>query len=216
MRAPIDDFKLELFPKGNVTQFFGENKDLYSPMGLDGHNGIDIVAPWGTPIYAVTDQKVVHTKEGVTGYGKYVKCIDDKFEYTYGHLAGIACKQGAEIKEGDLIGLMGNTGFVVSGSTPFWKYNPYAGTHLHFGMRKLGGRKWETTYPSGDTVNIRAYDNGFKGSIDPQPTLKIIEIEDVLVTLEKHKLSSTSLSIKGAFNEVISMFKKIKAVLAKK
>jgi hypothetical protein len=52
---------------------------------------------------------------------------------------------------------MGNTGFVVSGNTPYWEVNPYAGTHVHFGLR---------LYKDGQVQN---YDNGFKGSINPLP-----------------------------------------------
>jgi len=50
-------------------------------------------------------------------------------EWVYGHLSEILCKVGDVIKAGDVIGKMGNSGFVVSSqnSGGFWKYNPYAG-----------------------------------------------------------------------------------------
>ena len=39
--------------------------------------------------------------------------------------------EGQTVKKGDQIGEMGNTGFVVPAPS---KYNPIAGTHLHFGV----------------------------------------------------------------------------------
>jgi len=145
LHEPVKDFKPSSYPLGDVTQWYGENVALYSTICpapgmcmVGGHNGIDIVRPWGTPILAVTDGLVVDLKESATGYGKHIRAISpDGFEFTYGHLSRIDVKLGDKVKAGRQIGLMGNTGFVVSGATPFWKANPYAGTHLHLGVRKV-------------------------------------------------------------------------------
>jgi murein DD-endopeptidase MepM/ murein hydrolase activator NlpD len=47
---------------------------------------------------------------------------------------------GQQVEAGAQIGLMGNTGFIVSGLTPYWRYNPYAGTHLH--LTFYPGKLW--------------------------------------------------------------------------
>jgi len=167
---PIKDFVAEEYPTGNITQWFAENRALYStrvciegapchssmtcPVGkgcLIGHNGIDIVAPWGTLIFAVDDGIITDVKDSPTGYGKHLRLVTQEgVEWTYGHASENLVVAGQRVKAGHVIQKMGNTGFVVSGATPFWKYNPYAGTHLHFGKRFVG----------------KDYLNGFFGSID--------------------------------------------------
>ena len=49
------------------------------------------------------------------------------------HLSSILVKEGLTVSRGQKIGTMGNTGHVVPAPTPS---NPYAGTHLHFGLWK--------------------------------------------------------------------------------
>jgi murein DD-endopeptidase MepM/ murein hydrolase activator NlpD len=177
MQNPIKNFSTKAYPEGDITQYFGENKELYSKAVcfggdcLQGHNGIDIVAEWGTSIYCVEGGKIVEANNLTTGFGRSVRVVNFETgnEWTYGHLSQIDCVLGKDIKEGDLIGLMGNTGFVVSGATPYWKYNPYAGTHLHLGLRKIekAGATWNCGYPSGDRSTVLNYTNGFFGGIDP-------------------------------------------------
>lgn len=169
----IKNYKQDTYPKGDITQWFGENKELYMrAIGTIGHNGIDIVAPWGTPLYAVEDGLVVDVKDTPDGYGKHIRFLSDKYEWTYGHLSKIFVNTGQEIKAGDLIGNMGNTGFVVSGATPYWKYNPFAGTHLHLGVReyKKSRRGWQYNSQS-PRIKILNYNNGYFGAIDPAPLL---------------------------------------------
>ena len=141
MKRLIENLILKNYPQGHITQWFGENPSLYAWLGLKGHNGIDIVAPYGTPIFAFKGGKVVNVEFQDGGYGGQVRIMDDDYEYIYAHLSKIDTKIGYRVNEGDKIGEMGNTGFVVSGATPFWKYNPYAGTHLHFGIRPFSKEK---------------------------------------------------------------------------
>src|SRR3990167_10317533 len=106
MTNPVKNMTWKSYPKGNITQWFGENSKLYAFVGLNGHNGVDIVAPWGTPIYATSTQKVVEVKNDSSGYGKHIRCVDDEREYTYGHLSEISVKLDENIFAGDQIGLM--------------------------------------------------------------------------------------------------------------
>lgn len=171
--APIKNYSPKKYPAGSVTQYFGENKALYEKVCTNGiclsggHNGCDIVDAWGTPIFSVDEGEVVEVKESSGGYGKHIRILckenDVYAEWTYGHLSRIDVKVGQKVKGGEQIGLMGNTGFVVSGATPFWKHNPYAGTHLHLGKRLF--KEWN----GAGTYNI-SYNNGkFKGSIIDYP-----------------------------------------------
>lgn len=174
MNEPVKDYKQAKYPNGDITQWFGENPDIYRPWGLKAHNGIDIVRPHGSKLLAVEDGVVVDVKLAPDGYGKHIRIRAHKEdnwgykrEWSYGHMSKIHVVVGEPVKAGDVVGLMGNTGFVISGDTPFWKYNPYAGTHLHLGLRMVkedqSGWSYNSVTPK---INVKDYGNGYKGSID--------------------------------------------------
>lgn len=200
MKAPIDKFVAKIYPQGSITQFFGENPTLYGRFGLKGHNGVDIVAPHGSPLYAVCDGIINDVKLTPTGYGKHIRILSnekdvdgDYHEWGYGHCSKIHVKVGDKVKAGEHVADMGNTGFVISGSTPFWDNNPYAGTHLHLGLRKAKRSKEGFKYHKNSVaIKIQNYTNGFKGAVDPIPYLfpqstnrrqKMITIISLLNTL---------------------------------
>lgn len=204
MTPPIKNFSLLEYPQGSITQYFGENIPLYASLNIglnNGHNGLDIVAPWGTPILAMTKQRVVEVKNSPNGYGKHVRCVDEDYEYTYGHLSSIDCIIGQELEEGEEFAKMGNTGFVVSGATPFWKMNPYAGTHLHLTLRRKAKPKetqWMTQYSTGETFPIADWDNGHKGAIDP-----------ALLLEDKKEVVKLQLTLLSLLNQISSLLGKI-------
>lgn len=75
------------------------------------HPGIDFAASIGTPIYATADGSVSKVEVKFSGYGKVVE-IDHGFGYRtrYAHMHDFAVKRGQQVKRGDLIGYVGNTG----------------------------------------------------------------------------------------------------------
>lgn len=75
------------------------------------HTGIDFAASIGTPIYATADGTVDKVEVRFSGYGKMVE-IDHGFGYRtrYAHMHDFAVKKGQQVKRGDLIGYVGNTG----------------------------------------------------------------------------------------------------------
>ncbi len=176
MKLPFAGCVLKEYPAGSITQYFGENPSLYARMGMKGHNGVDLVAEHGTLMLAVEKGRVVEVKNDPNGYGKHARFITSRsynglnLEWTYGHCDDILVEVGMPVEEGEPIAVMGNTGFVVSGKTPFWKFNPYAGTHLHLGCRLVEKSAYGWAYP-GSSVKIRVpeYENGYKGAIDPLP-----------------------------------------------
>jgi murein DD-endopeptidase MepM/ murein hydrolase activator NlpD len=89
------------------------------------HLGVDYAAPAGAPVSAVADGVVVSAgRRG--GFGLLVVLKHGKtYETMYGHLSRIAkgVVQGAEVKQGDLIGYVGSTGLAT-------------GPHLDFRLRK--------------------------------------------------------------------------------
>lgn len=75
------------------------------------HTGVDFLAPTGTPIYATGNGKVVEAERSNHGYGRMV-VIDHGYGYEtlYAHLSQIRVREGQEIKRGEIIGMVGNTG----------------------------------------------------------------------------------------------------------
>jgi len=215
MKSPIDAFSPLAYPTGNITQFFGENQALYfKEFQMQGHNGWDIVAPWGTPLLAVMDGIIGEVKEESTGYGKQIRLIGDigdtYLEWVYGHCSQIGVKRGQRVVAGQQIALMGNTGFVVSGATPFWKYNPYAGTHLHLGVRQVKKGSittisWLNDQPenriTGELLNAN---NGFKGSIDPHPFF--------LNTIPYYEPNTFDLTKQSIINRLAVLYAQLKAL----
>jgi murein DD-endopeptidase MepM/ murein hydrolase activator NlpD len=165
MKPPVKNLKWAKYPIGDVTQWFAENPELYSKaviingVPLTAHNGIDIVRKHGEHMFAVEKGYISDVKTDAGGYGMHVRMrsADKRREWTYGHCSAIYVTKGQEVAEGQFIAQMGNTGFVVSGNTPYWEVNPYAGTHCHFGLRLFKDGK------------VQNYDNGYFGSIDPLP-----------------------------------------------
>lgn len=110
----------------------GNNKDVGSfwadprDAGKRSHEGVDIFAKKGTPVVAVTNGLIADTGERGLG-GKQVWLRDGIFGKSiyYAHLDSIATSRGKQVKAGDTLGFVGNTGNAIT--TP---------PHLHFGIYK--------------------------------------------------------------------------------
>lgn len=94
---------------GIITDGFGRRKDPFTGHQAF-HRGLDISARRGTPISAPADGVVVFTgRDG--GLGKVIRISHGfGFKTTYGHLDRILVQSGDEVRRGDQIGLLGNTG----------------------------------------------------------------------------------------------------------
>ena len=76
------------------------------------HEGLDFTAPSGTAIQATGSGKVVRVSKQKSGYGRHVM-IDhgfDGFQTLYAHMDEIHVELGDEVKKGQQIGTVGNTG----------------------------------------------------------------------------------------------------------
>lgn len=89
------------------------------------HEGIDLAAPTGTPIFSTADGEVIFAG-WQRGYGNLIKIRHELgTETRYGHLSRIRVKVGQKVSRGALIGDMGNTGRST-------------GSHLHYEVRVDG------------------------------------------------------------------------------
>jgi murein DD-endopeptidase MepM/ murein hydrolase activator NlpD len=107
--------------EGRVASSFGERQD---PINGEGafHSGIDIDAPYGTPIHAAADGEVTGAAMGA-GYGREVVLDHGHNLLTvYGHLSAIAVFPGQHVTRGQIIGYVGQSGRAT-------------GPHLHYEVR---------------------------------------------------------------------------------
>jgi murein DD-endopeptidase MepM/ murein hydrolase activator NlpD len=117
--------ELFIYPaSGRLTSSFGMRNDPFTGVRRF-HNGIDLAAPPGTPIYAAMAGKIA--KVGVhPTYGKYIIISHPSgYQTWYAHLQRPLAQQGKNVAQGELIGEMGSTGYST-------------GPHLHFSVFKDG------------------------------------------------------------------------------
>jgi murein DD-endopeptidase MepM/ murein hydrolase activator NlpD len=107
--------------EGRVASSFGERED---PINGEGafHSGLDIDAPFGTPVRAGGDGDVSSASMGA-GYGREVVLNHGHDVLTvYGHLSAIAVVPGQHVNRGQVIGYVGQSGRAT-------------GPHLHYEVR---------------------------------------------------------------------------------
>lgn len=107
------------------------------------HEGVDLTADYGTPIYAIGDGYISYVGRN-GGYGKMVELDHQRGVTTiYAHMSRYAKKlrNGGAVKKGQVIGYVGSTGLAT-------------GPHLHYEYRIHGAPKNPLTVklPSGKRI----------------------------------------------------------------
>lgn len=126
--APIAGFPIPVLLGVEVSDL---TKNFGDPRG-DGtrtHEGLDILAPSGTPVVSPTDAVVTRVGDGASS-GIYVRTANPGGEtFVYMHLSSVASgvSAGDTVTRGEVIGFVGNTGNASGGPA-----------HLHFEVRKNG------------------------------------------------------------------------------
>ncbi len=93
---------------------------------LRPHTGVDFTAPTGTPVYSPGNGIVKTVERNRHGYGLMV-VIDHGYGYEtlYAHLSKFNVRKGQEVKRGEIIGFVGNTGVSTA-------------PHLHYEVIRQG------------------------------------------------------------------------------
>ncbi|NLF35077.1 MAG: peptidoglycan DD-metalloendopeptidase family protein [Clostridiales bacterium] len=132
---PGTGYKWPLAGKYTLSSLFGGRIDPITGKPAT-HTGIDIPAAKNTPILAARGG-VVLTSTYYGSYGNYVSISHGNGDSTlYAHMNSRAVKEGAVVKQGDVIGYVGTTGRST-------------GNHLHFEVRINGTRQDPVSfYPS--------------------------------------------------------------------
>ena len=108
------------------------------------HRAIDIIAPSGTPVVAISDGRIVRKDVNRLG-GKilYLRSPDGRYAFYYAHLRDYApgIAEGVTVLQGDTLGYVGNTGNAR-----------YTVAHLHFQVIEAGNRSDRQVY-AGEKLN---------------------------------------------------------------
>jgi len=109
---------------GWITSYFGQRMSPWAGR-LKMHEGLDVGAPYGTPVYAPADGIITFSGEKA-GFGKFVQ-VDHVYgiETIYAHNQTLSVRSGQKVKRGTLLAAVGNTGHST-------------GPHLHYEVRVNG------------------------------------------------------------------------------
>jgi murein DD-endopeptidase MepM/ murein hydrolase activator NlpD len=123
--GPSLNFPLKTGRANQIQSIFGDGRDANTRK----HEGIDIFAPFRTPVIAVSAGRVTAVNENNLG-GKVVWFRPEGKEYTlyYAHLDEQTVADGQLVNYGDTLGRMGNTGNAKT-----------TAPHLHFGIYTRNG-----------------------------------------------------------------------------
>ncbi len=110
----------------DITSYFGEQRSYNDGPPAGHHGGTDIGVPAGTPVHATNNGTVVFAALTYVR-GNFVIIDHGGGVFSgYGHMQSLAVTAGQTVKQGDVIGYVGQTGLAT-------------GPHLHWEM-SVGGQ----------------------------------------------------------------------------
>jgi murein DD-endopeptidase MepM/ murein hydrolase activator NlpD len=112
----------------------GRQTSDFGPRWGRNHDGLDVAAPTGTPLYAMSKGTVVKAGySGIAGNKLEIRYWDGTAS-TYHHMSRIDVKAGQSVLPGDVVGAVGNTGRSF-------------GAHLHIEIHPTAGDNPIDPYP---------------------------------------------------------------------
>jgi hypothetical protein len=111
--------------RNHIQSYWGASRDG----GSRSHEGVDMFAKFHTPVVAAANGRITRVNENNLG-GKviFMRPYNKSISLYYAHLDSQLVQAGKDVKQGDTIGLMGNTGNARS-----------TAPHLHFGIYTSNG-----------------------------------------------------------------------------
>lgn len=167
--------------KSNIGSFWGAGRDG----GSRSHEGIDIFAPKRSELVAAANGVITRVNTNNLG-GKVIFLRPDNKNYTlyYAHLDEQLVQPGQQVKAGDVIGLVGNTGNARTTSP-----------HLHFGIYTNSGAidplpfvNQSVNKPEAITASLKNLNKQVRNS-GPEKLYKAPTTRsETLITLQKNTL----------------------------
>lgn len=134
-----------VFPilKGTYTPYSDTYGDSRAYGGDRVHEGVDIMAKKGTPLFAATDGVIINKGWNDFGGWRLTVRVDSDTTFYYAHLSGYEgnLSVGDKVSAGQLIGYIGDTGYGPVGTSGKFV------SHLHFGIYDTSGSSWVAVGP---------------------------------------------------------------------
>ena len=125
LNTPPSGYPVQNASKNDISSFFGEKSTSKNNKTRVVHTGVDIKAKIGTPVIATADGTIAKAlMEGDWG-NLVVITHTDGYETWYAHLNEFNSSEDQDVKKGDVIGYVGNTGKSL-------------GPHLHYEVKQNG------------------------------------------------------------------------------
>jgi murein DD-endopeptidase MepM/ murein hydrolase activator NlpD len=125
-QSPDPSSPIQVCPVAGPNSFvdsFGWPRDGHS------HQGIDLIAPAGTPIVAAHPGVVSHSSSSSGGIQAYVRASSGTYTF-YAHLSGYSSASGS-VGAGTVIGYVGSTGNAGSTNHLHFEYHPGGGAAIN-------------------------------------------------------------------------------------
>jgi peptidoglycan LD-endopeptidase LytH len=138
-----------VFPlkKGTFKPYINNYQETrsWTPNGAEirAHEGVDIFADEGTPVYAAYSGTIINKGWNTYGGWRLTVRTDSSTAFYYAHMSGYAdgLKEGGTVQKGQLIGYVGSTGYGPVGTKGAFL------PHLHFGIYRTNISPWKTIDP---------------------------------------------------------------------
>lgn len=128
-----------------ISSFARKSYPACTENGQNGgfHNGVDIDADTGDPVYAVLSGTISGVGNlGKYAYGKWITInLNNGLTVLYGHLAAQSVSVGQSVKTGDVIGYADSTGYSTGAHLHFTVYatNTFSIEQRSYGPLPVGG-----------------------------------------------------------------------------
>ncbi len=168
------------------------------------HTGLDIKAPKGTPVHAISRGVVVKAKSQTTGFGKHIvimhKDVPDPkhpgqkttLYSAYAHLSQIKVKEGDQVQKGQVIGLVGDTGMATTPHLHFQIDTADAPFHPYWAIT------WKDVVNHGLSSFFEAVKNGLNKNLAQKYTVHPMHLVDRYIsytpTTKSHLVASAGVS----------------------